>query len=567
MRRVFVALLMIAAAAAQPAHVAGRVVKQTGEGMRHATVTLLGAERYTATADAAGAFAFDGVAPGTYALMAQRVGYASQKYGAAWPLVRACGKLDDVNNQREHANSGYDVVVDLRQCIEHAPGTMLTLAVGQAIKDLTIPIVQHGVISGKVLNQDGEATANQVVAAMREVYRDGARRLAQAVSTSTGPDGVYTLDDLPPGRYYVRAMTGYTFASPGRDKAPQEADVQTYYPSEMDASKAAPVEVKAGEESGGTDILLRRMGVFTVRGTVALPPGGPASNIYVSLTAKALDGMPTGARLNAVAANGAFEIRGVLPGGYVISSARLGGSSPLLVQRQDVVVSGDVEGLSLSPLQGVAVTGTMKMEGPMPQDWPTVTLAAPHGTPDPLLPQIADAYSGAGPVKPDANGTISFPIGLAPSEYEVQITGLPAGTYVKSIRYGEQDALHEALDLTGGGAGSLDIVLSSKGAAITGKAAAGALVTAWPKKTEFAGGVHSASADQNGNFAIGGLGPGDYFVAAWEDIDPGLAEDAGFLARFQGDAAAVSLAEGGRGVANVKAIGRERVAAEVAKLP
>jgi len=450
---------------------------------------------------------------------------------------------------------------------------MLSLTAGQEMKDLGIPIVQHGVISGKVLNQDGEAVSG-AVAALQAVWARGTRRLTSVVTAAVGPDGEYTLDDLPPGHYYLRTGSGFVMISSGQDKPSPEADVATYYPSELDESKAAPVEVKPGEESRGADILVRRVGVFTVRGAVALPPGGLAGGMYVELTPKEVGGASPAVRLSGVGAKGAFEIRGVEPGAYVISSLRLG-ASPAMFQRQDVMVTAaDVEGVSLTPIQSVALAGTVRMEGSTPESWPTVALAAAHQTGDPGAPGLLDAYAGAGPMKPDSNGAFTFPAGTAPSEYEVRLDELPRGMYVKSIRYGNQDALHGPLDLTGGAAGSLDIVLSSKVASITGKvkngkdeAAAGVLVTAWPKKPEFAGGVHFASTDQNGNFTIADLGPGDYSVAAWEDIDPELAAYPEFLARFQNDAAAATVAEGGRASADVKPIARERIEAEVARLP
>jgi hypothetical protein len=567
---------MGAAAFAQPApktaRVTGRVVKQTGEGMRHATVTLLGAERYTATADANGVFALDNIAPGRYALIAQHVGYASQKYGAAAPLARTCSGMDDVSHQAENANGGYDVVAHYRQCIEQAPGTMLSLTAGREMKDLAIQVAQHGVISGKVLNQDGEPVPGSV-AALRVVYEGGTRHLQTESSSNIGPDGEYTVDDLPAGRYYLRTGSGMTISSPAQGKPAPEGDVATYYPSELDESKAGVVEVKPGEESSGIDILMRRVGVFTVRGTVASPPGVPAGNGWVMLTPKGAGGATPGLRLSSIGAKGEFEIRDVEPGAYVISNLRLGVGQPIF-QRQDVVVSAaDVEGVHLTPVQGIALAGTVKMEGPAPENWPTVALAAPHQAADPGGIGMLDAYAGAS-VKPDSSGAFTFPAGMAPSQYEVRLDALPPGTYVKSIRYGDQDALHGPLDLTGGAAGSLDVALSSKVAAITGKvknakdeAAAGVLVTAWPRKPGFAGGVHSAPTDQNGNFAIADLGPGDYYVAAWEDIDPGLADTPEFLARFQTDAVAATLAEGGRASADVSMIPRERISAEMEKLP
>jgi hypothetical protein len=82
-----------------------------------------------------------------------------------------------------------------------------------------------------------------------------------------------------------------------------------------------------------------------------------------------------------------------------------------------------------------------------------------------------------------------------------------------------------------------------------------------------AGGVKTASTDQNGNFEIADLGPGDYFVAAWEDIEPGLAEYPGFLGRFKDSAVTIKLEEGGAASADVKLVPRERIASEMAELP
>jgi len=583
-----VGLLIGAAALAQPAaplrtaRVTGRVVKPNGDPLRRATVTLLGTENYTVNADANGAFALDNIAPGAYALIAQRMGYASQKYGAAGPLVRSCSGLDNAGLQTARAAGGPDPISRFRPCIERAPGTMLSLTAGSEMKDLIIRVTQHGLISGKVLNQDGEPVPG-VVMAMKAGYERGARRLVIETSSAIGPDGEYTVDDLPPGPYYLRAMSGSMMAINGSatiitgstmiitgmassldrpGKTAPEADVATYYPSELDETKAASVEVKPGEEAAGVDVLLRRTRVFSVRGTVSAPPGGGAGTAMVTLAPKGALSEPFNSARGVVAANGAFEIRNVDPGTYVISCTRQG-ATPTLYLRQDVVVSAaDVEGVNLTPVQGVAVTGTVKVEGVNSGTWPNLTLMAPDGG------------FGSGSATFDSKGAFTFRMPVAPLEYEVRLGALPPGTYVKSIRYGNRDALHGLLDLTGGAAGSLDIVLSSRVAALTGKvknatdgAAAGVLVTAWPRKAEAEGGVHSASTDQNGAFKIADLGPGDYFVAAWEDIDPGLADSPEFLGRFRNDATAVAIEEGGRASADLKLIPRQRIDPEVAKLP
>ncbi len=226
MHRLSAVLLIGAIAFAQPAaaprtaRVGGRVIRQTGEGVRRATVTLLGAKRYTGTTDANGVFAFDGVAPGTYALIAQRVGYSSQKYGAAGPLVRHCVGVDGSASRGLDPVERENAAAVFRPCIERAPGTMLSLTAGQEMKDLVISIAQHGVISGKVLNQDSEPIDGGV-AAMKVSYERGVRRLEVVSWARIGPDGEYTVDDLPPGRYYLRAtIVSWTFVPWGRQGVP-----------------------------------------------------------------------------------------------------------------------------------------------------------------------------------------------------------------------------------------------------------------------------------------------------------------------------------------------------------
>jgi hypothetical protein len=158
--------------------------------------------------------------------------------------------------------------------------------------------------------------------------------------------------------------------------------------------------------------------------------------------------------------------------------------------------------------------------------------------------------------------------------YAVHLSAMPPGTYVKSMSYGDQDVLHGQLDLGAGASASLQIVLSTGAASLAGKvtntagdAMKGVQVTAWPRQTGPGGGVHIANTDQNGNFEIADLAPGDYRIAAWEDIPTALANDASFLGRFPDAAAAVSLEQGGRASADLKLIPRERTDAEVAKLP
>ena len=62
------------------------------------------------------------------------------------------------------------------------------------------------------------------------------------------------------------------------------------------------------------------------------------------------------------------------------------------------------------------------------------------------------------------------------------------------------------------------------------------------------------STDQNGGFQFKGLAPGDYYVAAWEDLELGLVQSADFLNHFTSEASAITLAEGGQESRDLKPV-------------
>jgi hypothetical protein len=227
--------------------------------------------------------------------------------------------------------------------------------------------------------------------------------------------------------------------------------------------------------------------------------------------------------------------------------------------RAEVNVTGsDIEGLTLTAVPTPELRGTMKLEdGKRAGGWPTIGLREVSG----------NLSFGA---TPDANGAFALRNRISSPKYVVSLSSLPDGIYVKSIRFGGQDLLRAPLDLTGGATGTLDIVFSSKVATITGSVknakdepVAGVVVSVWPRTPLLLGGVvRTASTDQKGAFKITDLGPGDYFAAAWEEVDPDFLEAPAFLARFQNMSTAIRLEEGGQAHAELTPITKERVAAE-----
>ncbi|HUP03858.1 MAG TPA: carboxypeptidase-like regulatory domain-containing protein [Bryobacteraceae bacterium] len=574
MREITLALLAAVAAfgqspSTQPLQkpsISGRVLRQNGDVALRVIVSLVGPERYTMTSDARGAFAFGGVAPGTYWLVAQRAGYSAVKYGGTAPLAVNCPGIDLAS--WNHAAGGDDAITTFRDCVDRAPGVALNVRPGLELKDLTMRIAQTNVIRGTVTNQDSEGVPGIMTALVRDL---GARTLRTVATASIGQDGNFTVDDLPPGRYYLLARAssaqglvgamvngGQVFVAMNQNApgaAPSESEVATYYPSETDESRAGTVEVKAGDELRGVAILMHRAQTVAVRGTVAMPAGSPQGSMALTLIPKAGPNDGFASNRTVAGPDGSFEFRGVPPGTYVIS----GRTQTLFGRREVSVGASDLEGARVTMSPAVPLTGTVKMEGAAPAVWPSVTLASDDGS-----------FSGS--LKPGPDGKFTAPAALPPGDYAIRLSALPPGAYVKSMSFGSQDALRGKLGLSAANSGALEIVLSMNAAALTGKvtdAAGGAMqgvqVTAWPRNA--GGSVHLANTDQNGDFSIADLGPGDYLAAAWEALPAALSDDPAFLGRFQDAAASVRLEEGARAKEDLKLIPREKSDAEAARLP
>jgi hypothetical protein len=311
------------------------------------------------------------------------------------------------------------------------------------------------------------------------------------------------------------------------------------------------------------DIVLQRVRVYSIRGKASALANSGISDQMLSIAAKGPRKEYEVDPSALVHPDGSFEFRGIQPGTYVISGgqawANAGATPPLFTPQEVTVTAADVEGVFLTMIPEIDLAGTFTLEGGKPEGWPEVML------------QESDGPLTAGNVSVDPKGAFRFPRKVAPSRYRVELYSLPPGTYVKSIRYGSQDLIHAPLDLTGGAGGSVDVVLSANVATLDGTVkgaddapAKGVLVSLWPRMPVVGGGIKTVSTDQRGHFEVIDLGPGDYFAAAWEEIDPGLIGSPEFMDRFTKEITAVRVGEGGQ--VNVKLIPLARVAAEAAKL-
>ena len=129
----------------------------------------------TTTTNAEGKFAVKGLEPGQYRMSADRPGFARGEYGA-----------------RPGAMIG---------------GTTLSLEKGQSMKDIEFRLSPHSVITGRIVDEDGEPIQYANVQLQRNRYYQGKKQLLPSNSASTNDLGEYRIFGVPGGKYYLSATT------------------------------------------------------------------------------------------------------------------------------------------------------------------------------------------------------------------------------------------------------------------------------------------------------------------------------------------------------------------------
>ena len=306
--------------------------------------------------------------------------------------------------------------------------------------------------------------------------------------------------------------------------------------------------------------------MFSIRGlTIDAATGKPATtNVIARLKGDSQNGFGLAWQTSS-REDGTFELHNVLPGEYLLI-ASTNAAEPATGREEVSVSDSDITGVKLTLAKGATLTGTVKLEGDGPPVRPMIILADSEGA----------AFGNSSDAKAEADGAFELR-NIAPAKYYAFAQELPEGVYVKSIRFAQQDVTRTKLDLTAGVSGTLDILLSPRAAQVSGTvknkdgaAMTGVEVTLWPKQglpENVWRAPNRSSTDQNGDFRIAGLAPGDYYIVAWEEMETNLTFDLDFIKRFASPETAITLEEGAHQTVQPKLISREDAAAEAAKLP
>jgi 5-hydroxyisourate hydrolase-like protein (transthyretin family) len=486
---------------------------------------------YSATSDISGRFIITGIEPGTYRLSAGHTGFLDMAYNARRP---------GGNN-----------------------GTALDLGRAQRMTNVVFKLTPHGVVSGKITDEDGDPLQGVQVQIMRLVYNQGKKQLQQTSNTATNDLGEYRIAGVIPGKYFLSAayrrpsvvLYGMDGVAGVADPPVQEDYVMTFFPGATDISAAAPIEMGPGDQVQGINIRLTKIHTVQVKGRVVnntqtAPPlsaGRNVINMVVQVHLQPRSALnPTGMNPNTlVKPDGTFEFPSVPPGAYnLVAVTNQGNKSHAIRQALDVGNS-NIEGIGLTINPGAMVSGHVRFDGDAPQPLPTLTVRL---TPRDSMPGV----SAPPPARVDADGSFRLD-DVNPDHYDVTINQ-PPGFYLKSMRSGSTDAMIYGLDL-GNGAGSLDILLGTNPPQVSGSVlnsatqqpAPAVTVVLIPQEKERQGQgffYSSTSSDQYGNFSFNRVIPGEYRIYAWEDVQTGLWYDPEFMKTYEGKGESASAKEG-----------------------
>jgi Carboxypeptidase regulatory-like domain len=489
----------------------------TGDPLKKAVLTLTKEEGRNqpknATSDASGRFQLKDIEPGRYHLSAARNGYVTQEYG---------------------------------QRATHGSGTILTLTSGQKIKDISFRLIPAAVIAGHVYDEDGEPVVEAEVQALRFQYEKGQRKLTLFHMVRTNDLGEYRLYGLAPGQYYVNAS--YNPHRFGREGL-EAGYAAVYYPGSADPNRASVLDLHAGDELPGIDFTLVQVKTFNVKGRVYDAVNSrPGIHTMVLLEPRNAEVRTwTITSQNSVQdPQGAFELRGVVPGSYYVLAINTEGDKQYTAREAIEVSDSDVEGVSLVIGPGIDLKGRIRVEGNAALDPSVLNIW--------LQPREEGMHIAGGrpSIKPDGTFAIS---NVGDGDYQFEMWGLPEDFYLKTARLGGSDVLASDLSVNRKQPpGALDVVLSPNGGRIDGrvlkedKPFSGATVVLVPeegrRKEERL--YESTSTDQDGQFSIRGIAPGDYTLFAWETIEHGAYMDPDFLRPYKDRGKPIHVDEGNK---------------------
>jgi carboxypeptidase family protein len=418
--------------------------------------------------------------------------------------------------------------------IRHNPfvptGKVLSLDLGEEIRDLEFRLVAAGAFVGTVLDEDRNSLSGiEVQALVKATALSQLRRqdlssmpnleLVPLGRAITNDRGEYRLYGLPPGDYFLSAVDSgmprltesvlyggimFSPADLSRTKYPP-----IYHPGTPEKARAVAVPLDSGGEKR-VDFRLQRYPTRRIQGQVIGPDGKPGVGVFIHLTPLDMATLFSGFHLgNQSDQQGKFEIANVPPGEYFVRASRIRyeGQEQIFSDVRVDVREQDVYDLKLVLGRGQKLRGKIHPEGD-----PTFDLDNLHVWLTPVDDEAHHIHTGSAHVKTDGSFETRE---LAETTYRIHLTGLPERWYLKTARVAGGDTLQNGLKISEDAAWTeLEVLIAPDGACLAGtvlmdnRPVPGAMAILQLLPESHHGYTARGSTDQNGRFEFRGVPPG-----------------------------------------------------------
>jgi len=391
-------------------------------------------------------------------------------------------------------------------------------------ENLVLRLAPAAVISGKILDESGEAVRHASVTAYFDDHSSGVDQIRQARGTQTDDLGAYELPSLNPGTYFlsVDAKPWYaihpasTPPNSGKESDPASSttfdrslDVAyplTYYPDVTDADSAMPIPIRGGER---IQVDIHLTPVPSLHLLFRVPTDKNNGFAVPQLEQPSFDGATPRATDSAqFVSPGLVEITGIPAGRY---NLRLNGSGPA-IQMNGLDFSKDGEEIDTTnaeALGSVKVSAQVRGEAALPERL-TVGLGSSHR--GPIVWKEFDAKGEADLEQ------------VPPGRYDVFIWGPPRPYSIAKLSAEGASASGRTLTVPAGAAASLSLIVAGGSRKIdgtakrAGKPFAGAMVVLVPRDPEINHDLFRRDqSDLDGTFTLQNVVPGTYTVLAIEN--------------------------------------------------
>ena len=449
------------------------------------------------------------------------------------------------------AGKGSFVSLQYGQTRPSQAGRPLQILDGQTVEKVDFALPRGGIITGRVVDDFGEAVADIQVAALQPRFVQGRRQLMRAGGHdgTTNDIGEFRLFGLPPGQYYISA-THRNFSG-GGDSDDRSGYATTYYPGTANPVEAQRVRVEVGQVVSDMNITLVATRTATVAGSATDSQGRP-------LTAGSVMVMPRGASavfLGAVGGgpikrDGTFTVSGLSPGEYRLR-ANVTPTTDGVAEfaTADITVNGeDFSDVHLMVTKLVTAAGRVIVQDPTAAQ----SLRLPiRITLSPVNPDDVIFGGGGGNVKED----FTFELKTSPGKFRLFVGTPPAWT-LKAVRDNGIDVTDSGIEFReGGDTNGLEVELTNRVSDLSGLVSntRGEVVKdytvmvfaqdreRWGTNTRYRG---LGRPDQDGRYKVRGLPAGDYYVIALDYVDLNEVGDPNLLERLSTKSTAFTLGDG-----------------------